>query len=222
MKSGPGFEVRNRGRVVSVPSKALDRAAAKLSLARLIWLDREAEAGLQDYLKRVGQTMAQRHGKPYSAPGAGGGGLQSRSGTGVEALQNGLTRRKNGAVEGVIAVPFYMSLQEFGGTIRASGRHLAVPLPAALNPDGTAKKMGPRSWHNATVIQSKRGNLLIVLRQGRKLVPLYVLKKAVRIPPRLGLAKEMKRQAPALQKDIVQRIRKLISGANRVNIPATS
>ncbi len=72
-----------------------------------------------------------------------------------------------------------------------------VPLPAALTATGKPKKMGPRQWRNTFIAESRKGNLLLFQRQGRKLVPLYVLKSKVRIRPRLGLADTMRRGVPA-------------------------
>lgn len=169
---------------------------------------------MERYLARVGARASQRHGRPF-LPGSGSGvDLQRRSGGLVNAVRSGKVRWRRGTLEGVIAVPFYVSLHEFGGTIRAKGKYLAVPLRDALNPDGTPKKLGPREWRNATVIQSKKGNLLIVLKQGSRMVPLYVLKEAVKIPARLGLAKLMRQEAVPMQREIVMAIRAMVKKAN--------
>jgi hypothetical protein len=64
---------------------------------------------------------------------------------------------------------------------------MAIPLPAALNANGTPKRPGPRSWSNTFVRESRKGNVIIFQRKGRKIVPLYLLRRKVRIPRRLGL-----------------------------------
>jgi hypothetical protein len=66
-------------------------------------------------------------------------------------------------------------------------KYLTIPLPAALNANGTPKKSSARAWENTFVIRSKAGNLLIVQKNGTQITPLYVLKPEVYIPPRLGL-----------------------------------
>ncbi len=90
----------------------------------------------------------------------------------------------------------HVRLQEFGGVVRAKSKLLKIPLPSALTPSGNLKSSavfgsdktnskGQRSF----VFKSKAGNLIIAITTGKrkKLVPLFVLKKQVRIPPgRLG------------------------------------
>lgn len=80
----------------------------------------------------------------------------------------------------------YSRIHEFGGVIRAKGaKYLTIPLPAAKTASGVAK--GPaRSFPNTFVKQSKAGNLIIFQSNKDKLVPLFVLKKQVTIPKRLG------------------------------------
>jgi hypothetical protein len=93
---------------------------------------------------------------------------------------------------GTNGVP-YGRIHETGGTIRAkNGKYLTIPLPAALNSDGTPKKRSAREWDRTFVRESKAGNLLIFQKRGSGIVPLYVLKKKVRIPARLGLGDTLK------------------------------
>lgn len=88
-------------------------------------------------------------------------------------------------------------INEYGGTIRPrEGNYVFVPLPAALKSDGTPKKLNPRQWSDTFIAESRNGNLLLFRRLGRKLEPLYALKPQVKIRPRLGLVKQMKRGFP--------------------------
>ncbi|PIE12175.1 MAG: hypothetical protein CSA70_10550 [Rhodobacterales bacterium] len=94
-----------------------------------------------------------------------------------------------------------------GGVIRArNATYMTIPLKAALKPDGTPRRVA-REWRNTRVIRSKRGVLLIVQRRGRRDVPLYALKKQVRVRARLGLRKEMGKQQSVFFREIAKYIR---------------
>ena len=82
------------------------------------------------------------------------------------------------------------NILETGGTIKAKrGKYLAIPLPAALTKAGAPRKgkTSPRDWPNTFVNRSKKGNLIIFQKKGKRArdqrpTPLYVLKKQVKIP----------------------------------------
>jgi hypothetical protein len=95
----------------------------------------------------------------------------------------------------------YAATHEYGDKRRpARARFLAIPLDAAKTARGVMSQP-PRAWKGAFFIRSKKGNILLVMRKkvglGKKarveLVPLFVLKKRVRIPARLGLRAEWKK-----------------------------
>ena len=54
----------------------------------------------------------------------------------------------------------------------------------------------PRSWPNTFCTTSKAGNLIIFQKRGTSIVPLYVLKTQVTIPPRLGMRKTLEAGVP--------------------------
>ena len=77
----------------------------------------------------------------------------------------------------------YAAIQEHGGVIKPKkAKYLTVPLPAALTPAGVLRKEA-REYPNAFIQRSRRGNLIIFDQRGNKIVPLFVLKKEVKIPP---------------------------------------
>lgn len=79
------------------------------------------------------------------------------------------------------------SVHEFGATIRPRTRkYLAIPLPAAMTNAGVVKAP-PREWPNSFVTRTRGGDLLIATTEGGRLVPLFALKKEVKVPPRLQL-----------------------------------
>lgn len=144
---------------------------------------------LRAWLEVVAEALAQRHGKAYPG-GTGPKSLSRRSGFLVESLKNSV--RVEGStlatIVGTLTVPGSRKIHEHGGVLRPKrAKYLTIPLPAALNSNGTPKKPSARSWENTFVMKSKAGNLLIVQKRGTQIIPLYVLKAQVYIPPRLGL-----------------------------------
>jgi len=73
----------------------------------------------------------------------------------------------------------YAAIHEFGGTIRPKrGRYLAIPFRSGKTPAGVWKS--PRLFENTFV----RKNIIFQKRGKDKIVPLFVLKKSVKIPAR--------------------------------------
>lgn len=144
---------------------------------------------LRSFLDSVSQALVQRHsGKwpggttPKTLSKRSGGMLQ----TIVDSVQ--VDGQTFSAIRGTIGGSMIARVQEFGATItpkRAS--FLTVPLPAALDSNGCPLKKSAREWSNTFVAKTKKGNLVIFQRRGSMIVPLYVLKTSVTIPPRLGM-----------------------------------
>ena len=147
------------------------------------------ERELRDYLETVAEALAQRHGNPWPG-GTTDSSLSKRSGRGIQSIRDSIkvTGGTLDNVQGQIGAPGYMAIHETGGVIKAKrSKYLTIPLPAALNADGTPKKRSARQWRNTFVATSKKGNLLIFQRRGAGIVPLYALKTQVTIKPRLKL-----------------------------------
>lgn len=127
--------------------------------------------------------------------------LAKRTGALSRALKTGGTVQdaaKIADVTGEISLPGKNRIHEYGGTITPkAGEYLFVPLPDALNADGTPRKLNPRQWQNTFIAESRKGNLILFQRLGRKLTPLYALKRQVRVRPRLGLVSQVKSDFPA-------------------------
>ncbi len=93
----------------------------------------------------------------------------------------------------------YAAIHEHGGVITPRGsKYLAVPLDAAKAAGGDVRG-SPRSFTDTFFATSKAGNLILFRNTGRKrpkdlqpeqpdpsIEPLFVMKKEVRIPARLG------------------------------------
>lgn len=142
------------------------------------------------HLQLVAQQLAEKHSGAWPG-GTTATTLSRRSGEAMESLKKGVKiQQGTSGVEGTMSGVFYLTIHEYGGTIRATkAQYLTIPLPAALNSNGTPKKRSAREWNNTFVGQSKAGNLIIFQRNGRLITPLYVLKKSVKIRARLGLRK---------------------------------
>lgn len=145
---------------------------------------------LQEYLDQVRRALIRRHSQrfnnPVNVPATGEDDLLRRRG-GIRGVETRV--RQGGGLEGVVGtmeVPFPLSVHEEGTTVRARrAQFLTIPLSAALDSRGVPLRPRARDWPNTFVKQSQRGNLLIFQRKGSQLVPLYLLKREVTLPPRL-------------------------------------
>lgn len=148
---------------------------------------------LRDYMKAVLQSVRDRVDTPYpggtSPSGAFPGSLSKRSGRLLASLADskiGVSRKKD-PLEVTFRLDGIATVHERGATITPKrARWLTIPLPPALTAQGVPKRPSARDWQNTFVIKSKKGNLLIVQKVGKDIVPLYVLKKKVVIPKRLA------------------------------------
>jgi len=148
---------------------------------------------LREYMTGVVRSVAQRASTPYpsgtSRAGVFPGTLSKRSGKLLSSLsENRIDVRGDDDIEVSFTLTGIASVHERGATIRPKrSKYLTVPLPPALNSNGTPKRKSARDWQNTFVLKSRKGNLLIVQKAGGgRITPLYVLKKQVTIPQRLG------------------------------------
>ncbi|MBV7393256.1 hypothetical protein [Mameliella sediminis] len=151
---------------------------------------------MRRFLEEQMQELASRHGGSITTSTT----LARRSGKLVAALRRA-ARVKDvktlGRVTGRVKLRADRAVHEDGGRIKpTSGQYVTVPLPAALNANGTPKKQRARDWPNTFTAKSKAGNLLIFQRRGGKLIPLYALKKSVTVPARLGAVRSARNDAP--------------------------
>lgn len=154
---------------------------------------------LKTHLKREMATLAMKHSTPYPG-GTSSKSLSRRSGRGVTAIKNAATVFGGTTINSVYAelrLPREVAVHEHGAVITPKrAKYLTIPLDAALNSNGTPKKRSARMWSNTFVGTSKKGNLLIFQKTAGGIIPLYALKKSVKIPPRLGLVDHTKAGLP--------------------------
>jgi hypothetical protein len=93
----------------------------------------------------------------------------------------------------------YANIQETGGTVTPKRvKWLTIPLQAALTPAGVPRGRA-RDFQNTFFAYSKAGNLILFQRQGKSIVPLFVLKKSVKVPA----SHYMSRTADEVHADVV-------------------
>lgn len=171
----------------------------------------QVHAELVAYIRRSVDNTTSRF-TPYSGGKRTTNNLQVRSGRAKSELKSRQTVQRVGANKynfhllGSVKGPGYLNLQEDGGTITAKSGYLTIPLPDALDSKGLPLKRSPRDWKNTFTKRSKKGNIVIFGRKGRKIVPLYVLTKSVHVPARLGLAKRFSASAPYFERKVLDKI----------------
>ncbi len=101
----------------------------------------------------------------------------------------------------------YGRAHELGAVIRPkTGQWLTIPLNAAKTASGVAR--GPARSFSNTFFLKKGGNLLLMQKKGDQIVPLFVLKKEVRIPKRPFLRPGIMEKLPVIRREILKEVHK--------------
>lgn len=147
-------------------------------------------------LNQIYTHLEQVHGNQWPlGSGVGGtdlGRLARRSGNGLASIKQSITIRDDSwgysrIIEGSISTAS-LTVHETGATITAkNAAYLTIPLRAALDSRGVPLRQRARDWTNTFIKRSKAGNLIIFRKDGKNIVPLYVLKSSVYLPPRLQM-----------------------------------
>jgi hypothetical protein len=186
-----GFEFEFRNRRFREAQKGLEFLADELETqAKKVApaLVRELRA----FLGAVTKALRERHSEKWQPGGSPEDALYRRTGGGIRGIKRKVRGRTLNTVVGEMVIPFPLSVHEEGAVITArNARFLTIPLPAALDNRGVPLRPKARDWDSTFVQRSKRGNLLIFRRVGAGIVPLYLLKPQVTIPPRLGAKKTL-------------------------------
>jgi len=192
------FQSKFEGKVFESPADGIRLLASKIQKAPA-----KATTVLTEdvrlYLTQIAMQLAAKHGAAWPG-GTSSNSLSRRSGELVSSILNGVRVDKTFSAGGMVGYIYgneYTRAHENGVTLSAHGaRYLAIPLPTALNANGTPIHSNPRDWPNTFVGVSRLGNLLIFMRQGAEIIPLYVLKTSVVLRPRLGIAELSKSNLP--------------------------
>lgn len=215
MSSTIDFSVRWRGKDYRDPLGAFTAFAA--SIGRDVEVATPAvRQELEMYLKAVALAMQKRHSEPWH-PGLrlDEARLFHRTGALVQSIKDSVqvSGDKLDNIEGRIGSSLiYARIQEYGGTIVPKhAKYLAIPLPSAMDSRGVPLLPSPRLWPNTFVARSKAGNLLIFQKRAGKIIPLYVLKSKVVIPPRLGLGDTLRVGADSFTERAINRMMRALT-----------
>jgi hypothetical protein len=190
------LQLKFRGRTYPDAISGLDEV---MDLFKKTWEGsaRQGRQALQDYLEHVALVLYDRNSKSWPG-GTTATSISRRTGRSADSILRSVTVTGTTweTLKGAIGGSSQLYIHEYGGTMTSSGgKMLTIPLPAALSQSGTSPPFA-RQWRNTFVATSRKGNLIIFQRRGREIVPLYVLKDQVKIPARLGMAKELTTQIP--------------------------
>jgi len=102
----------------------------------------------------------------------------------------------------------YAAILNYGGDIypKKAGGALAIPIGDALTPSGAPRFFWrtrgdiPKQYPELFPIKSKRGNTILVAKQGKQLRPYFVLVKHVKIPKIMWLQKSVEAFRPKFEK----------------------
>lgn len=171
---------------------------------------------LKRSLDKVAEELRRRHSVPWSPGGSPRDRLLKRSGKGMRSIVKSVKVKSSKTlvgVEGRIGAPFPIGVHEKGATIKAkNAKFLTIPLPAALTGSGIPLRKKARDWPDTFVQRSRRGNLLIFQKRGESIVPLYLLRKSVKLPPRLGMETELRKQLGFFEAKMLDILDKALAG----------
>jgi hypothetical protein len=181
-------------------------------------LTKNVEAGMQaiavelkNALDKLYEDLAEKHGTAWPE-GTTASSLSVRSGRGLRTIKDSIKVEQNGPeITGTISAGS-LSVHETGATITPrKAQYLTVPLTPALNSQGLPLRSSAREWDNTFIATSRRGNLIIFQRNtGGKITPLYLLRKSVRIPPRLGMTKMFEDMIPHFERKAIDALEKAL------------
>jgi len=179
--------------IVTAAAEAVEQTAKKFETNLFLETKRAFSDITQKFQSRFTEERLTKSGSPL-------GGSDRRKGVFRRSgdLARGFVTRVTGdnlkTLEGAVGwwQPFQAmkaGVHEYGATITPKrSSYLAIPLDAVLTNTGRARYgYGPRDWPDTRIHKSKSGHLFIVQDQpGQELLPLYILKKSVTLPARLG------------------------------------
>jgi len=186
--------------------RSFDKAAKPISKA------------LKKALDQVAREMKRQHSTPWRPGGSPRDRLFRRTGGGLRGIKKTVRVRgtqKLDTITGQIGAPFPISVHEKGATIRAKrAKFLTIPLPAALDSRGVPLRKKARDWPNTFVQRSRRGNLIIFRSNNDgSITPLYLLKKSVKLPARLGLEDALNKQLGFFEKRMIDILDRKLAAA---------
>jgi len=198
--------------MVSCKVEGLNRVVLKIDK-----LDEEVMGVIMRVFRRQSQSMANYIIIRHLTGGTTSDRLARRTGTLAKSTRPRKVERKGKRVVGGVVLGTKYAKVHVGEkgkvtTIRPRrAQFLAIPLSAAKTAAGVPRGR-PRDFGNTFIQRSRRGNLLIFQKRLGGIVPLFALKKEVRIPARVHLEEVASAFAGRIAKDIEQSIRAAARG----------
>lgn len=171
-------------------------------------------------LDRIYAQIREKHGKPWPTGsntwGTARNILAKRSGEGLKSIKASMDTNIDSAftvVEGRISTA-KLTTHETGARISArNAKYLTIPFRTALDSRGLPLKRSARDWDRTFVRMSRKGNLIIYRKDGSgRVIPLYLLKRSVYIPPRLGMKETVESELPYFEAKALRAIEKELVG----------
>lgn len=201
------IETIYKGRQYKTLNSAIDASMLEIA-TRLDKLPIEFKKELFEFLQRVaGNTVKQFI--PFSKRNRGQQkDLQIRSGKTKAAILRSpeVKDAGGGELRGFIGGPKHLAINEFGGVEgpKFGDKYVYIPLDAALTNKGLPIAASPKNWKNTFIRKTKKGNLVMFQRRaGMRPVPLYLLKRTVKIPARLRMARAIEAASPYFEKKLM-------------------
>lgn len=154
-------------------------------------------------LRRCGTRFVSRMQREHTSGPTGPTSLSVRTGAlrrsfFFNTTSTGKTARLD--VYGGMFAPYARIHEEGGWITPKKAKHLAIPLQAAKTAAGVSRWTSPRNFPGElTFIKSKLGNKLLVKFVGRgkrkRMIPMFVLKDSVFIPPRLNFGRTFEQES---------------------------
>ena len=208
----------------------VDSAAFERLIKNRIKIMPEIGRAAVDQVAQMHRKQVQKGFKGYSGDPNTGRKLQNRSGALMQrlAVRPSATYPTDIRADSYVAGPLaYAKIQEFGGVIKPKkGKYLTIPLPGARTSNGVTRnsarlvKRG-REWHTAQTVPGAagtkthiRGKAIGVDGVGGDFLPLYALKKSVKIPARLRFMDTFKDQK-AKRRKVYRRVVKAFAEGRR-------
>lgn len=199
------------GKTYSAPAD-ISRAVERALLTDTSDFMKDIAVELKNALDKLFKDLATRHGTAWPE-GTTSATLSVRSGAGLRSIKDSIavTATAN-EVTGSIS-PAKLTVHEHGATVTAKrAQYLTIPLRAAMDSRGVPLRSKARDWDNTFIARTKRGNLIIFQRQtGGRIIPLYLLRKSVKIPARLGMADMFEQMLPYFERRMIEALERKVA-----------
>ena len=150
---------------------------------------------LPDLMQQAGKKALSIHGREFirwftKKRLTGRPGLKRRTGSLARSFKTNVLELSGAMVLMVWTTSKYARIHEFGGIVTPKkSKYLAIPTNAALTKAGATRYASPRNVPGLSFMQRKGGLPFMGKVEGGRVRAYFLLRKRVKIPPRLELGK---------------------------------